>query len=168
MKHLKPLLMVIAVSLTFTGISQELPRHVFSSGGDNYSTASVQLSWTIGQAEPVATTYQPIVILSSGFQQFDDQLVSVREVGKDHKILLYPNPCKDFVRLELSFEQDTEVCYSLYDFSGRTLFQQKLSGQDSYQESIDLSDLPSGIYNLMLNIGSGNDRELKSFKLIRN
>lgn len=160
--------MVIAVSLTFTGISQELPRHVFCSGGDNYSTATVQLSWTIGQAEPVATTYQPIVILGSGFQQFDDQLVSVRELGEDHEILLYPNPCKDFVRLEMSFERSTEICYTLYDFSGRTLLSRKLSGQDSYQESIDLSSLAPGIYNLMLNIGSGDDRELKSFKLIRN
>ena len=160
--------MVIVVSLTFTGFSQELPRHVFSSGGDNYATASVQLSWTIGQGEPEATTYQPGVILSSGFQQFDDMLISVEEISREQDILLYPNPCKDFVRVNAEFEQSTEVVYTLYDFSGKALFSKKLSGQSSYQEEIDLSNLPAGMYNVMLSIGSGADMQHQSIKLIRN
>jgi len=162
------LFMVIAVSLMYTGYSQELPRHVFSSGGNNYATGAVQLSWTIGQAEPLATTQQPIVILSSGFQQFDDMLVSVREISEDHEILLYPNPCKDFAKLQMKFEQSTVICYTLYDFSGRALLSQKLSGQDSYMETISFDGLSPGIYNLMLTIESGENRETKSFKLIRN
>ena len=168
MKHLKPLFLVIAVSLTITGFSQELPRHVFCSGGDNYSTAAVKLSWTIGQAEPLATTYQPSVILGSGFQQFDDQLVSVRENSEDHEILLYPNPCQAVTWLKADFSQTTLICYTLYDFSGKALFSQKLSGQSSYQEAIDLGNLPPGIYNLMMTMESENMKYIESIKIIRN
>jgi hypothetical protein len=160
--------MVIVISMAYTGFSQEIPRHVFCSGGDNYETAAVQLAWTIGQAEPEATTYQPIVILCSGFQQLDDQLVSVKEIEGNHEILLYPNPCQDFVRLNASFEQSTTIRYTLYDFSGKAILSQELSGYSSYRETIELGSLPPGIYNLMLRIGSGNTNELKSFKLIRN
>lgn len=168
MKHLKPLLMVVAVSLAFSGFSQELPRHVFCSGGDNYSAATVQLTWTIGQAEPLATTQQPIVILSSGFQQFDDQLVSVREVEGDHEITLYPNPCKDFVRLNASFNQSTPISYTLFDLQGRALQKDRFSAQEVYREEISLRGLSPGIYNLMLIIGDGDKAQVKSIKIVRN
>ena len=168
MKHLKPLFMVIAVSLTFTGFSQELPRHVFSSGGGNYESVAMHASWTIGQAEPVATTSQPTVILSSGFQQFDDQLVSVKEINEESEFLVYPNPCSDYVKLDATFELPTGMCYTLYDFSGRALLSKELSGQSSYQEVIDLSNLPPGMYNLMISNTSGVDKTYKSIKLIRN
>ena len=160
--------MVIAVSLTITGFSQELPRHVFCSGGDSYEAAAVQLSWTIGQAEPLATTFHPGAILGSGFQQFDDQLVSVREINEDHAILLYPNPCHGQSWLKADFNQTTLICYTLYDFSGKALLSNELSGQLSYQEAIDLSNFPPGIYNLMLTMESGNRKYVESIKVIRN
>ena len=160
--------MVIAVSLTFTGFSQEIPRHVFCSGGDNYETAAVQLSWTIGQAEPEATSYQPTVILSSGFQQFDDTPVTVMEINEESEFLVYPNPCNDYVRFYAKFELPTGICYTLYDFSGKKLLRKELSGQSSYQEVIDLNNLPPGIYNLMMTYTNGVDKSYKSIKLIRN
>ncbi|MEA1897367.1 MAG: hypothetical protein U9N53_06850, partial [Bacteroidota bacterium] len=134
MKHLKLLLVVIAVLLAFTGYSQELPRHVFSSGGGDYESVVMHASWTIGQAEPVATTSQPTVILSSGFQQFDDQLVSVKERSEENEFLVYPNPCSDYVHLQMEFDQVTEITYTMYDFSGKALFSKDLSGHHSYQE----------------------------------
>ena len=168
MKHLKPLLVVIAVLLTFAGFSQELPRHVFSSGGGNYESVVMHVSWTIGQAEPVATTFQPTVILSSGFQQFDDQLVSVKERSEENEFLVYPNPCSDYVHLQMEFNQATEITYTLYDFSGKALFGKELSGHHSYREHIDLGELAPGMYNLMITNTNGVDKQIKSIKLIRN
>ncbi len=167
MKHLKPLLVVIAVSLAFTGFSQELPRHVFSAGGGYYETAVIEASWTIGQAGPLATTYHPAIILSSGFQQLDDLPVSVTEINEEGEFLVYPNPCSDYVQLNATFELPTGVSYTLYDFSGKALISEKLSGENSYQEVIDLSNLPPGMYNLMIITASGTDKQFKSIKLIR-
>ncbi|MEE4257346.1 MAG: T9SS type A sorting domain-containing protein [Bacteroidales bacterium] len=169
MKHLKPMmLLVIVVSCSLAGFSQELPRHVFCSGGDHYQTATVQLSWTIGQDEPLAANHQPTVILCSGFQQFDDQLVSVRETEDDHQITLYPNPCKDFVRLDASFDQNTSIAYTLYDLHGRALQKDRFSNKKLYREEISLSEFSPGIYNLMIIIGDGENAQLKSIKIIRN
>ena len=167
MKHFKPLLVVIAVSLAITGFSQELPRHVTSAGGGHYETVAIHASWTIGQAEPLATTYQPTLILSSGFQQLDDLPVSVTEINEEGEFLVYPNPCSDHVQLNVKFGLPTGVSYTLYDFSGKALISKKLSGESSYQEHIDLSNLPPGMYNLMLTTASGADKQMKSIKLIR-
>jgi hypothetical protein len=169
MKHLKPMmLLVVVVSCALAGFSQEMPRHVFSSGGDHYQAAAVQLSWTIGQAEPLATNQEPSVILSSGFQQFDDQLVSVREAESDHRITLYPNPCTNFVRFDASFHQITPVSYTLFDLHGRALQKERFSAKKLYREEISLSAFSPGIYNLMFIIGDGENAQMKSIKIIRN
>ncbi len=169
MKHLKLLLIVIAVSLAYTGTSQELSRHVFSAGGGNYQSAAMHVSWTIGQADPVATSYQPTVILSAGFQQFDDLLVSVEEVNMESIFQVYPNPCSDNIRLDVQFEQSSSLSYRLYDFSGKMLISKKIPGQATiFQEVIDLSDLAPGMYNLMVIIENANTKSYESIKLIRN
>lgn len=160
-------LLVIVVSCSLAGFSQELPRHVFCSGGDHYEAASVQLSWTIGQDEPLATGQQSTVILCSGFQQFDDQLVSVREPEDDHQIRLYPNPCRDFIRLDASFDQNTPIAYTLYDLHGRALQKERFSTKKSYREEIGLSGLSPGMYNLIFIIGDGENAQMKSIKIIR-
>ena len=169
MKHLKLLLIVIAVSLAYTGTSQELSRHVFSAGGGNYQSGAIHVSWTIGQAEPVATSYQPTVIISAGFQQFDDQMVSVEEVNVESNFLVYPNPCSEYIRLDVQFEQSSSLSYKLYDFSGKMLLSKEMPVQaTSFQEVIDLSDLAPGMYNLMVIIDNGNTTSYESIKLIRN
>jgi hypothetical protein len=161
------MLLVMLVSCALSGFSQELPRHVFCSGGDHYQAATVQLSWTIGQDEPLAAMHEPGVILCSGFQQFDDQLVSVGEVEHDHQIMLYPNPCTEFLRLNASFDQNTSISYTLFDLHGRTLLKDRFSGRKVYSEEISLSKTSPGIYNLMLLIGEGDNVQIKSFKIIR-
>jgi len=168
MKQFKPmLLLVIIVSCVLAGFSQEMPRHVFCAGGGNYETATVQLSWTIGQDQPLATTHDPIVILCSGFQQFDDQLVSVREEIPEHQITLYPNPCIDFVRLEASFDQNTPMAFTLFDLHGRALLKDRFSDKKSYHEEIKLGGISPGIYNLVFIIGTGENAQTKSIKIIR-
>jgi len=129
----------------------------------------MHVSWTIGQAEPVASSSQPTVILCAGFQQFDDQLVSVQEVRLESNFQVYPNPCSEYVRLDVQFEQASDLSYRLYDFSGKMLLIKEIPGQaTSYSEVIDLSNLAPGMYNLMVIVENGNTTSYESIKLIRN
>ena len=159
--------MVIAVSLAFTGRSQEMPRHVFCSGGGSYQAAAIHASWTIGQAEPLATHYQPTVILGSGFQQFDDQPVSVREINRENVFLVYPNPCIDRVYLSADLENPAAVTLIIYDFSGKAVLNKSLPEQRTCREIIELGDLSPGMYNLMILQQSETEKRIESIKLIR-
>lgn len=159
--------MVMVVSLVLTGYSQELPRHVFCTGGDHHKTAVVELSWTIGQAEPEATTYQPNVILCSGFQQQDDMLVSLSDITDEQGVIFYPNPCTDRGILELTFQSSTDVCYTLYDLHGRALISNKLQNRSHYRERINLVQFPPGIYNLYISKRENGSESIRSIKIIR-
>jgi hypothetical protein len=168
MKQLKPLLIVIAVSLAFQCNAQDLSRLVFCAGGGSYQSGAMHLSWTIGQGQPVATSYQPTVILSPGFQQFDDQLVSVKEVNQDIEFQVYPNPFSSYVYLDVQLDQPSGMNYKLYDFSGKMLVNKEIpSRATSYQEVIDLSHLAPGMYNLTVVTEGETTSSVKSIKLIK-
>ena len=169
MKQLKLLLFLMTVSLAHTSSAQMLPRHVFCSGGGNFESAAIHVSWTIGQAEPVATFYEPTIIFSAGFQQFDDQPVMLQEMSGKSEIMVYPNPCNDFVCLDFQSEKSARLSYKLYDFSGKILINKDIPGQASrIQELIELTDLAPGMYNLMVVTENDNIKSYESFKLIRN
>lgn len=160
--------MLIAVMLAGTCIAQELPRHVFAAGGGSFQSGAMHASWTIGQSSPVASAAQPGLILCPGFQQFDDQMVSVAELSSENNLLVYPNPCGDFAHLNFQSEQNTDLQYYLYDISGKTLLSKEAhSGATGYQEVIDLSHLPPGMYHLMVITTSGNETNKESITLIR-
>lgn len=167
--HLKLTSVVIAAFFTCTAFSQDMPRHVFCAGGGNYESVAVQVSWTIGQAEPVATTYLPDVILSAGFQQYDDFMVSLPEVDQGNPIQVYPNPCSKYVYLDVEQTQSVILRYKLYDYSGRSLVTKELSQKaNDIHETIDLSNMAPGLYNLMVIKKKENTISYESFKLIRN
>jgi hypothetical protein len=167
MKRVKPLLLVMVVTLTLTGYSQELSRHVFCTAGDHHKTAVVELAWTIGQAEPEATTFHPTVILCSGFQQQDDMLVSVEETEDGQEILFYPNPCSGQAFMKISLKTASDVTYTMYDLHGRIVLNGELQGQSYYYKHLDLGDLPPGIYNLFISYGSDQSNPIKSLKIIK-
>lgn len=168
MKYLHPLFLTIAVSVASAATSQEMPRHVFGAGGGSYQSGAIHASWTIGQAEAVATFYQPTVIVSCGFQQLDDVLVSSRESEQENNILVYPNPCKDFLQLKASFDQPTILSYKLYDFSGKIITGDKIPEALHFSEFIDLTGIAPGIYDLRMVSQSGGNTRNQSIKIIRN
>lgn len=159
--------MVMVVSLALTGYSQELSRHVFCTAGDHHKTAVVELAWTIGQAEPGATTFHPTLILCSGFQQQDDMLVSVKETEDGQQALFYPNPCTGQAFLELSLKTATDVSYTMYDLHGRVVINGELQGQAYYSKQLDLGDLPPGIYNLIILHSKDRSELIRSLKIIK-
>ncbi|MEO0899129.1 MAG: right-handed parallel beta-helix repeat-containing protein [Bacteroidota bacterium] len=67
----------------------------------------------------------------------------------------FPNPTTDILRLEANFPVKADARLSLYNMNG------KLIQVDNWQESIDLTKLPKGLYILLLENGA-----FKSSKMI--
>ena len=168
MKHMKLLLMLIAITLAGSALSQEMPRHVFAAGGGNFESSAMHVSWTIGQSSPVETSSGAGIIFSPGFQQFDDQMVSVKENSIEGSFLVFPNPCTEFVQIDIELERTATIDYILYDFSGKMLLNKEIPTRaTNHQEVIDLHDLAPGMYNLMLQINNGSTISQESIKLIK-
>ncbi len=70
-------------------------------------------------------------------------------------IKISPNPAAEFINVQFSAAGSESVSLELLDIQGNSLMNKKLSGgHEFYNESLDISGLPNGLYILKLNIGS--------------
>jgi hypothetical protein len=72
------------------------------------------------------------------------------------EVHFYPNPARDFVKLELTTE-DNPVEVVVYDQSGSIML-------TTYEKTIDISSLPRGVYVLQVELGE----QIFTNKIIKN
>jgi len=86
--------------------------------------------------------------------RIDCSTTSVAERIKDKNELIYPNPAKEFVTIEMDLQKDMEC--KIYSLIGELILSRNISPGN---KTINVSELPSSIY--FLNVGS------KTMKLIK-
>ncbi|RMG71615.1 MAG: T9SS C-terminal target domain-containing protein, partial [Bacteroidetes bacterium] len=76
---------------------------------------------------------------------------------------LTPNPTQGLVQLQLDLRQAQAVQLSLYDELGRLVHNQELSARLQHRETLDLQQLPAGVYLLQVRtpLGSVTQRLLR-------
>ena len=74
----------------------------------------------------------------------------------------YPNPTKDYLLLDLNSVDFSNLLFQLYDLKGGLIETRNIS---SPTEIIDMGNLPSAHYLLVV---KSNDKEIKTFKVIKN
>jgi hypothetical protein len=67
----------------------------------------------------------------------------------------YPNPARNTVTAEVNLQRAQEVTLSLYNITGAKVWSKYTGMQQNIREQIDLSGLPSGLYNLQVATPSG-------------
>jgi D-alanyl-D-alanine carboxypeptidase len=83
---------------------------------------------------------------------------AIDNLQSQSQVLVYPNPTSEFVTIESSMLNSTDVCQIL-DFNGRILMQQSLD-----QTKINVSELKDGIY--FLQVISENNQTVFTQKLV--
>jgi hypothetical protein len=71
---------------------------------------------------------------------------------KDDRFIVFPNPADDRINVQCADQNTTILNYQLTDISGAVIDQKQGPGNTF---SVDLSYVPSGMYILKLNTGSG-------------
>jgi hypothetical protein len=80
-------------------------------------------------------------------------------------IVVYPNPAKDLLTIDISNATSLNNNYSIYDAKGGLIAQKKLEGASTkYTQKIDISSYPSGMYFVIVSL----DGSLTSKKIIKN
>ncbi len=65
--------------------------------------------------------------------------------------MLYPNPASNVVNLQFSAEVATDAHIQIHDLTGQVLFSRTIESAQNEQLSIDIQDLPNGMYILNIN-----------------
>ena len=150
-------LIFMLLSISYLGIGQSLSHDVVGTSGAENANATAQLSWTLGEIV-TATLSTSTETLTQGFQQTQLFLVSTRDLENNLKIIAYPNPFGEYIRIQ----KDTdEVLYlECIDVLGRVLHQEKLTNE---VQTINLSTLASAIY--FAKITNKNGQLIKLIKI---
>lgn len=98
-------------------------------------------------------TYQDTILgYATPRMLFSLNLISTEELALNSQVQVYPNPAKDFLRLEIRDVQMRPESYSISDATGRSLQAGVLEGES---QRIALHNLPQGIYFLHLQSNRG-------------
>ena len=169
MKQLKFIMMAAGFLVVMSVHSQEMPRKVFAAGGGQGSSGNTELSWTIGQSGLVGTFVKPSLVLNTGFQQFDNLLVSVDDVLSSLHFKLYPNPFRDRFYLDIQASEQIDVNIQLFDNYGRLLIDKDIVENSAIiKQTIQTRGLTPGMYSLLVtSVDENNKTSVKYFKLIK-
>ncbi len=92
--------------------------------------------------------------LKGGEQAFAIAATGTELLGvEDHKLSgfsIYPNPASDQVNLNLE-KSGEEVAVEVFDINGRKVIQTKFDGASNFEESLNVSNLNSGVYFVKVN-----------------
>jgi hypothetical protein len=106
------------------------------------------------------------LVLTHGFLIFagsffvKSRLSSVPEWNPSTSWKIYPNPVKDKLTIESESQTTEEINASLFNVQGQEIFQLEKLEQ---QQTLELGELPSGLYLLKLQSSSGQE----TIKIIR-
>lgn len=152
---------------TITCFSQNISSSVLSSQGGSQIVNSMVIDWTLGEIfietlsfnEKKLTQgfHQPIVSLANKSILADNPFFDI-------DIVVSPNPTTNIITAHVLSKDISIFKYILYDMTGK-LLKIKNSLSDSSDVSIDVFDIPTGIY--MLHVSEINGPTFKSFKIIK-
>lgn len=80
--------------------------------------------------------------------------INAQSIGINH-INLSPNPTQDKVTLNLTLQNPDKVQLTLYDISGKVLFQSQSDKLSTYQKELLLESVSAGIYLLKIQTSKG-------------
>ena len=84
------------------------------------------------------------------------------EENIDNSVMVYPNPTKDFVNIEIDNQYGEPLSLELVDIMGNKLQRKDYPGMDRISDKIDISGLASGIYFVKIS----DSKRIKIHKII--
>jgi hypothetical protein len=159
-------LTILALLLPFLTFSQvTVERDVLASAGEYSATASLSLSWTVGE---LAVTSMQVgnLVISQGFQQADKDLTGIHEISFPGEINVFPNPTTDILYFEIQSESPLQLRAELFDLLGkRVILIPEFRVNQAYEGQLDCSTLPAGKW--LLRFYDPASGAVKSFTVIK-
>jgi hypothetical protein len=133
-----------------------------ATGGDA-AGAGGKVSYSIGQTDYISSSGTAGTV-NPGLQQPYEILVvtGIERTDITLGFTVYPNPSSDFIILGVPNTEFNTWNYELFDARGELVGSQKIKDSEN---RISLVGLPNGVYLLRI---SGNDKLVKSFRIIKN
>jgi len=153
-----------AILLLVLGLTGVQAQEAISASGGDASGSGGSVSYSIGQLFYTTNTGTNGSVAQGVQQPYEISVIGIEE-GKDITLQCsaYPNPTKDYVKLEVKNYKTENLTYQIYDNNGRYLESKKIDGEETF---INMKTFMPAIY--FLKVINNNNKEIKTFKIIKN
>ena len=159
----KLLFYILLVTAPGAASAQSLVNEVQAAGGDHFTSANAQLSWTLG--ETVTETFEPgTITLTQGFQQTSFVITGLTEETAAQPSV-YPVPSTGEINIDFGKLEEGAWTFTLYDATGRQLIIQEMHTGEARSAKLDLSAFASGYY--LLTITRQENQNRFTYKITR-
>lgn len=137
--------------------AQTVTPVLVSNDGGYSSLSNGSISWSIG--EPISETYNgPNQILTMGFHQPELNVSTlIKEQGNGSEILVFPNPVRDELTLNLSGLRSGKYEVSLNDVSGKLIYQTECNIEENASTfKLKMLEMAAGNYFIRVNNSNYN------------
>lgn len=152
-------------------------KEVLERGGVNYYWQNIPFSNTkdytpFGEPRDIGRKYRRIVVSKSDYKHYFSNEITISFPSSrinllsdidENYISIYPNPTSSIINIQSSQNLATSKI-KIIDLTGRIMFTEEATSENENSLEIDISSLPVGLYNLVLE----NSGKLISKKIIKN
>ncbi|MEM9672611.1 MAG: T9SS type A sorting domain-containing protein [Bacteroidota bacterium] len=148
-----------------TVIAQSLARSAIGSTGASVEANDIQLDFSVGEVA-VTRLESPEIVLTQGFLQSERIVTGVDELPVFVSLRVYPNPFSKTLEISLKGAA-LSFHLAIYDGVGRSLkgFERTVETYGHWQERLDLTQQPPGIYTLL--IANPGGTWTKTYKVVK-
>jgi Secretion system C-terminal sorting domain len=148
------ILITTLILFSIAATAQVKQEVIASAGGYNKSADnSISISWTLGETiVPTFTSQDGSIILTHGFQQKLIITAIEENLEEPVKVTIYPNPASEVINIQFESATDKEISLYLLDSQGKLVKTDKIEAA-TIDKTVNLQDLPAGIYYLRLTKG---------------
>ena len=149
------LLITLSALLVFSATGQVKQEVIASAGGyDKSADNTISISWTLGETiVPTYVSQDGSLILTHGFQQKIIITAIEENLEVPVSVTIYPNPASESVNIRFETAVDKLIQVQMLDAQGRIIKTDRIE-VSVLQKTINLQDLPSGVYFMRLLKGS--------------
>jgi|TARA_B110000967_G_scaffold199591_1_gene234180 hypothetical protein len=143
----KPIIFFLTFIFSGLTFSQELHHQMLSSQGSNSITDNgIIVTQTIGQQSVIGNYDNQYFKIGQGFQQAKQanwSRIILEQTIPEFEVSIYPNPFNNIVNIQHNSDQDINI--NVFNPAG-TLVHKSLINVTSPNQSVNLEELPSGVY----------------------
>ena len=168
---MKKLVFIFCLFLLTDLSAQSVDRQLIGSAGGSFSTANINLSFSVGEAV-IGTFTEGSIIISQGFQQAEAGAsgggVGTVELLLNNDFSAYPNPVKNNLFLDFtSIGSDLDLNIMVYDLNGNLVFEQSAQVYKDVGGTVKLNmdRLSAGAYIVRLKDKSGSESRFSVVKV---
>ena len=134
-----------------------------ATGGDASGSGGTA-AYSVGQIVYTTNTATTGSVAQGVQQPYEISIVSgIDNPTVNIELSAYPNPTTDYIKLKVEGEKFEDLNYTLVDITGKLIASEKIT---SSTEIIGMENLASACY--LLRVTNNNNKELKTFKIIKN